>query len=331
MKTHDPKIFNELTKHHKRNCKVYSDYVDSMFDDCPKSLKDIPYLPVRAFKEFDLYSVPEQDIFKTMYSSGTTGKRSKIFLDKDTVKTQSLHLAQSFKSYFGGSRFPMLIIDSQSTSRGQTARTAAVNGFSMYGRKRCFALDDDMELKVEEVIQFLETHKGTKIFVFGFTFILYQFFIKKLQALNLKLDLSNAFILHGGGWKKLVSLNISDQDFKAMIKSSVGCEHVHNYYGMIEQTGSIYFECEYGHLHAPHNGAVLIRNVDTLEINEYGKEGLIQVFSSIQKSYPGHSLLTEDIGVARPASDCPCGREGDILEIHGRLEQAEIRGCSDAV
>lgn len=331
MKIHDPQIFDELTKHHKLNCKVYSDYVDSLFCKYPKSLADIPYLPVRAFKEFDLYSVSEESIFKTMYSSGTTGKRSKIFLDKETAKSQSIHLAQSFKSYFGGSRFPMLIIDSQSTSRGQTARTAAVNGFSMYGRKRCFALDDNMELKVDEIIQFLETHKESKLFVFGFTFIIYQYFIKKLQKLDLKLDLSNAFILHGGGWKKLVNLNISDQNFKEMIKFNVGCDHVHNYYGMIEQTGSIYFECEYGNLHAPHNGAALIRSVDTLEVNEYGEEGLIQVFSSIQKSYPGHSLLTEDIGVLRPANECRCGREGDILKIHGRLAQAEIRGCSDAV
>lgn len=331
MKTFDYKVFEKLTQHHKDKCKIYSDYVDSLFERNPQSLKDIPYLPVRAFKEFDLLSVPEQDIFKTMYSSGTTGKKSKIFLDKETAKAQSHHLAQSFKSNFGGSRFPMLIIDSESTAKGQTARTAAVNGFSLYGKKRCFALDEKMELKVDEITMFLDMHRGAKIFVFGFTFIIYQLFIKKLQALNLRFDLSNAFILHGGGWKKLANLNVSDDDFKSMIKSTTDCDNIHNYYGMIEQTGSIFFECEYGHLHAPHNGGALTRNFNTLEVNNYGEKGLIQVFSSIQKSYPGHSLLTEDVGVVSPGSDCPCGREGDIVKIFGRLEQAEIRGCSDAV
>jgi phenylacetate-coenzyme A ligase PaaK-like adenylate-forming protein len=321
----------ELTFHHKHHCKLYSDYVDSLFPNAILSVEDIPYLPVRVFKEFDLFSVPESKVFKTMYSSGTAGARSKIFLDKETIKLQSFHLTQSFKSYFGGSRFPMLIIDSESTSKGRTARTAAVNGFSLYGKKRCFALNEKMELKIKEVAEFLEQHKNDKIFIFGFTFILYQFFIKKLQESGITFDFSNAFVLHGGGWKRLANLNISDSDFKSMIKSSLGCEHVHNYYGMIEQTGSIYFECEYGNLHAPHNGRVLIRNFDSLKVNNYGEKGLIQVFSSIQKSYPGHSLLTEDVGTVYPASSCQCARKGDIIKIHGRLEQAEIRGCSDAV
>ncbi len=325
------KDLNALTLHHKHHCKIYSDYVDSLFPNEALTIEDVPYLPVRAFKEFDLFSVPESDIYKTMYSSGTTGKQSKIFLDKETAKTQSVQLAQSFKDNFGGSRFPMLIIDSESTAKGRTARTAAVNGFSLYGKKCCFGLDENMELKIDEIKEFLSTNNGSRIFIFGFTFILYQFFIKKLLELDLTLDLSNAFIVHGGGWKKLVTLNISDIDFKSMIKSTLGCVNVHNYYGMIEQTGSIYFECENGNLHAPHNGTVLIRNFDTLEVNKYGEKGLIQVFSTIQKSYPGHSLLTEDVGIVYPASDCGCGREGDIIKIHGRLEQAEIRGCSDAV
>lgn len=322
---------NELTLYHKRYCKVYSDYVDSLFPNPCSSLHDIPYLPVRAFKEFELSSVLESNVYKIMFSSGTTGARSKIFLDKETAKAQSSHLVQSFKDYFGGSRFPMLIIDSESSAKGNTARTAAINGFSLYGKKRCFALDEKMEVKVKEVLEFLEEHKNTTVFIFGFTFILYQFFIKHLRDSNITFDFSNAFILHGGGWKKLINLNILDADFKAMIKAVLGCDNVHNYYGMIEQTGSIYFECEYGHLHAPHNGAALIRNFESLKVNNYGERGLIQVFSSIQKSYPGHSLLTEDVGTIYPAHGCRCGRRGDIIKIHGRLEQAEIRGCSDAV
>lgn len=321
----------ELTFHHKRNCKIYSDYVDSLFVNKWLSIEDIPFVPVTAFKEFDLFSVPEDNLYKTMFSSGTTGSQSKIYLDKETSKSQSSHLVQSFKSNFGGSRFPMLIIDSEDTAKGNTARTAAINGFSLYGKKRCFALDKNMEVQVDRVREFMEEHSDSKVFIFGFTFIIYQYFIKKLEKLGVSLNFSNAFILHGGGWKKLSSLDISDSEFKFMIKSIIGCDKIHNYYGMIEQTGSIYFECENGNLHAPHNGAVLIRNFETFEVNTYGEKGLIQVFSNIQKSYPGHSLLTEDIGSVQPSKTCSCGRNGDILKIYGRLEKAEIRGCSDAV
>lgn len=225
----------------------------------------------------------------------------------------------------------MLIIDSKKTSRGKTARTAAVNGFSLFGKKHFFALDDDMELDLDGTLEFLEANKGKKIFVFGFTYVIYQHLLKKLEGIEANIDLSNAFFLHGGGWKKLEKLKVSDNDFKALIQEHTKCINVHNYYGMIEQTGSIYFECEKGSLHVPTNGAVLIRNFNTLKVNGYGQEGLIQVFSSIQKSYPGHSLLTDDIGVVYPAENCSCGRTSDILKIHGRLKLAEVRGCSDAV
>lgn len=330
----DSNMFDELialTSYHKKHCKLYADYVDSLFPSQPKCINDLPYLPVRAFKEFDLLSISKDEIFKTMYSSGTTGSQSKIYLDKRTVKEQSNGLTQSFKDYFGDQRYPMLIIDSQSTAKGQTARTAAVNGFSLYGKKHCFALDEHLKLKIDEVKEFLQKYQGQKIFVFGFTFIIYQYLIKALEETGQHLDLSSAFILHGGGWKKLAALNISDNSFKAQLNLVTRCKRVHNYYGMIEQTGSIYFECEHGRLHAPDNGGVLIRNFGSLEVNNYGEPGVIQVFSNIQKSYPGHSLLTEDTGVTSPSSNCPCGRKGDIIQIHGRLSQAEIRGCSDAV
>lgn len=332
MKTSNLDRYTELTERHKANCKLYSYYIDSLNSTSQiASLADLPFLPVRAFKEFELLSVPKSEVFKVMLSSGTTGKQSKIYLDKHTAKQQSRGLTDSFKEYFGSGRFPMLIIDSESTAKGRTARTAAVNGFSLYGKKRCFALDNNMELKLQEIQEFMKKHESQKIFIFGFTFMLYQYLIQPLKSSGIKLDLSNSFILHGGGWKKLANLNISDNDFKSMLKQYTGSESVHNYYGMIEQTGSIFFECENGHIHAPNNGDILIRNFDTFDVNNYGEEGVIQVCSTIQESYPGHSLLTEDIGILFPASKCDCGRKGDILVIKGRLQSAEIRGCSDAV
>ena len=321
----------DITKHHYQNCKLYRDYVDTVFGNGFSSLHDLPYVPVRAFKELELKSIAEQDVFKVMLSSGTTGAQSRVFLNKETAKEQTRHLSQSFRDNFGEGRFPMLIIDSENTARGFTARTAAVNGFSLFSKKRCFALDDGMHLRVKEVTEFLEKHKNETIFVFGFTFVLYQYFFQVIKNQRLQFDLSSAFVLHGGGWKKLEAIAISDTHFKTLIAETTGCQSVHNYYGMIEQTGSVYFECEHGNLHAPHNGTVLARSPDTLEVLEYDTPGLLQVFSTVQKSYPGHSLLTEDIGMVQKGSTCACGRNGDIVKIHGRLKMAEIRGCSDAV
>ena len=60
-----------------------------------------------------------------------------------------------------------------------------------------------------------------------------------------------------------------------------------------------------------------------------GEPGIIQVVSTIPESYPGHSLLTEDEGAIEGIDDCPCGRKGKYFRIKGRLQNAEIRGCSD--
>ena len=50
--------------------------------------------------------------------------------------------------------------------------------------------------------------------------------------------------------KKLVNEAVTNEIFRKLIKESTGIEAVHDYYGMVEQTGSIYLECEHGHLHA---------------------------------------------------------------------------------
>ena len=106
-------------------------------------------------------------------------------------------------------------------------------------------------------------------------------------------------------------------------------EKVHNYYGMIEQTGSIFMECECGYLHTSSFSDVLIREHEDYSLKDIGKKGLIQLLSIIPRSYPGHSLLSEDIGEICGVDDCMCGRRGKYFKVYGRLKKAEIRGCSD--
>ncbi|MDB2637619.1 long-chain fatty acid--CoA ligase [Alphaproteobacteria bacterium] len=326
----------DLTRHHHSKCDLYRWYVDSLFDDFNLALEldKLPWLPVRAFKEHVLKSIPDDRVFKTMLSSGTGGFQSKVYLDQDNAKAQQSKLIEIFSNAFGKGRYPMLVIDSEATIKDRklfSARTAAINGFGIFSKGREFALDENMNLNVEKIKFFLDKHSGQTIFIFGFTFVVWENFVRQLEKLNLKLDLSNAFMLHGGGWKKLESQKVSNRDFKDRILASTQCSRVHNYYGMIEQTGSIYMECGYGSLHAPKGSDFLIRSTHDLTPVAEGEIGVVQLFSIIQTSYPGHSLLSEDIGLFKNASSCPCGSNGRILKILGRAERAEVRGCSDAV
>lgn len=323
-----------LTAHHRVNCRLYGDYVEALFGDRPSAtLADLPYLPVRAFKSFDLKSVADDEVFKVMTSSGTGGSLSRIFLDRETARLQSQKLAEVFTGAFSKVRHPMLVIDSEKTVTDPSrfsARTAAINGFGLFSRGREFALDDNLDIDIGRVEAFLDRHRESRIFVFGFTFVVWQHLVEALRRSGARIDLSNAFLLHGGGWKKLAELDISTERFKAGIAEWTGCTDVRNYYGMVEQTGTIFMECPHGNLHAAAGSDALVRDTATFAPLPHGEQGLIQVFSTIQRSYPGHSLLTEDVGMTFDGASCPCGHAGTIVRVFGRLKKAEVRGCSDA-
>lgn len=324
-----------LTEHHRRNCEYYSKILSAYgYDpDKVKSHYDIPFIPVRLFKNYDLLSISREEIFKTMTSSGTSGQSvSKIFVDKTTANNQQKTLIRIMSDFIGKKRLPMLLIDSPNVVKDRnlfSARGAAILGLRMLGRETLYALDDNMQLKLDEVQAFLEKNRDSKIIIFGFTFMVWQHLYQELLKRNLKLDLSNAYLITGGGWKKLVSLNISNADFRNALNSQCGLEHFIDHYGMVEQTGCIYAQCECGHLHASIFSDVIPRRAVDFSVCEQGEEGIIQVVSVLPHSYPGHSILTEDKGIVLGEDDCPCGRLGKYFKLTGRLKKAELRGCSD--
>ena len=332
------KIFSEvldrLTVYHRENCEPYRKILEAFeYTSGNKSCAEIPFLPVRLFKELELRSCPEEEIFKTMTSSGTSGQAvSKIYLDKDTAANQQKTLARIMSEYTGGHRLPMIIIDCPSVLKKRemfSARGAGILGFSIFGRKKIYALDDNMELELEKIVGFLEEHKDERILLFGFTFMIWQHFYRALQERGVKLDLSKGILIHGGGWKKLQQEAVSPREFNRALQKVCGIREVYNYYGMVEQTGCICMECGEGHLHVSSYSDIITRRGRDFSVADIGEKGIIQVLSLLPKSYPGHSLLTEDEGVILGVDDCPCGRKGKYFQIMGRLKNAEIRGCSD--
>ncbi|MDR1912977.1 MAG: acyl-protein synthetase [Clostridiales bacterium] len=325
-----------LTKHHYENCREYHNMLDACgFDPyhSVESYEDIPFLPVRLFKELTLKSVPEEEIFKTMTSSGTTGQSvSKIYLDRETSNSQQKVLVKIVSSFLGSARLPMIIADCPSVVKDRkmfSARGAGILGFSIFGAEKIYALNDEMQLNISGLHEFLDKHKGKSILMFGFTFMIWQHFLSELLKYSDKLDLSNVILIHGGGWKKLITQKVSQQEFKDRLNSICGIRRVHDYYGMVEQTGCIYVECEKGHLHASVFSDVITRRPNDLSVCEYGEKGIVEVVSVLPKSYPGHILLTEDEGIVLGEDNCECGRKGKFFTITGRIKNAELRGCGD--
>lgn len=326
---------NALTQWHQQQCEPYRNILAGIFKNkVAQTLDDLPFVPVRLFKTLELASVNKEDIIKTLTSSGTTGQAvSKIYLDRETSIRQTRVLAAIMAAFLGKQRLPMVIVDSTDLLKDRTrfnARAAGILGFSVYGRKHHYCLDDKLELRLEELQNFLNDHQDQPILLFGFTYVVWQGLYQGALRAGKKLNFGkNSTLIHGGGWKKLIDQQVSNEIFKQKLKEQLGIERVFNYYGMVEQVGSIFMECEQGHLHSPVFADIIVRDPITLEPVSFGQTGVIEVLSALPLSYPGHVLLTEDMGVIHGEDDCACGRLGKYFSISGRLPKVEMRGCSD--
>lgn len=326
---------NQLTHWHTRHCEQYAEMVRRLFAEPPaSSLENVPFLPVRLFKTMELRSVAKADIIKTLTSSGTTGQAvSRIFLDRETSIRQTRVLGAIMASFLGKKRLPMVVIDSSDIVKDRArfnARAAGILGFSIFGRDHFYCLNEQLQLDFAGLQSYLDRHQDEPILLFGFTFIVWQGLYECALNAGVKLRFpAGSILIHGGGWKRLLDQQVDNDEFKALLSEQFGIEHVFNYYGMVEQVGSIFMECAHGHLHSPTFADVIVRDPHTLHVQQDGKSGVIQVLSALPLSYPGHSLLTEDVGVIHGEDDCPCGRMGKHFTVLGRLPQVELRGCSD--
>ena len=124
------------------------------------------------------------------------------------------------------------------------------------------------------------------------------------------------------------NIKVTNKIFKKALFSKIKLKNVYNYYGLVEQTGSIFIECKCGFFITSIFSDILIRDKNFNILNNGGK-GFIQLLSLLPTSYPGHSILTEDIGEIVEKSSCKCPVYGKRFLVHGRVKEAEVRGCSD--
>jgi hypothetical protein len=294
-------------------------------------LEDVPYLPVGLFKTHRLVSVPETEIFKVLTSSGTTGQTvSQIVLDRETARKQTTALADIMTRLLGPKRLPMLIVDNPTVFRSRqqlTARAAAVAGMLNFGQSHVWVLDEQMELQVGALKNFLNSYGSAPFLIFGVTFLIWRSFCS--QLVDLGLDCSNAILIHTGGWKRLEGEAVGRTEFKRGLATVCGISRVHDFYGLAEQVGSVFLEGDDGFLHAPNFADVIVRDPLSWKVADVGQPGILQVLSALPHSYPGHSLLTEDIAVVHGIDDSPSGWRGKYFSVLGRISDSDRKGCSD--
>lgn len=305
-----------------------------------RRLADLPFLPVGVFKaDPPLALISHGDVTRTLTSSATTGQvPSRIVLDSGTARRMTKGVTAVIRDFIGPARRPYLVIDAPETlaSGGPLgARGAAIQGLRSFATNivccLCTDTSGNLEPDLDGLMECAASWKGTEVLVYGFTYVIWNSFVKVLKSRGISLDLPNVRVLHSGGWKRLEHQAVTREVFTEGVAAAFGCtsDRVIDFYGMVENVGVVYPDCEFGNKHVPAFAGVVVRDPLTLEPVAAGGQGLIQVCSALPTSFPGFLLLTEDLAQIVGYDGCPCGRRGIYFRFIGRAPKAEVRGCGN--
>tara|TARA_B100000315_G_scaffold260917_1_gene327312 strand:- start:2480 stop:3601 length:1122 start_codon:yes stop_codon:yes gene_type:complete len=338
-------LLKKLIGYHRRNCEKYNIwYKRNSFKEPSQihDLSEIPFLPSSVFKHIDLRSV--SDKVKIIKSSGTSSKlRSSIFIDSKTSQFQTKALTKILVSILGKRRRPFFIVDCKPVKAGGkngtlSARFAGISGYLMAASSRDYLLSQDEngnlflnDNKVQKMIKY--SRKGP-IVIIGYTYMLWQYLLNKKNVTQFEMSsYKKNRLIHFGGWKKLAEKKISKNILNKHIKNQLNIdeEFIFDIYGFTEQLGTVYVSSGDKGCRVSSYSNVLVRDVNTLKVVPDGDIGLLQFLSPIQLSYPGFSILNDDLGTINNRYTDSMGHEIIEFDISKRLLKAENRGCGDTL
>jgi len=242
------------------------------------------------------------------------------------------------RDFIGSARRPYLVIDTPENlaAQGQIgARGAAIQSLRSFATEIVCCLQatpaGEPRLDLDRILSCAAQWKDNEVLVYGFTYVIWTQFVQPLKSAGIKLNLPNVRVLHSGGWKRLQEQAVTRDVFNGDVAAVFGCStsHIIDYYGMVENVGVIYPDCENGNKHVPAFAEIIVRDPLTLAPIAAEGKGLIQVCSVLPTSFPGFLLLTEDIAEVISYDGCSCGRKGPSFRFAGRVPKAEIRGCGN--
>jgi len=337
---------NETYKHHYENCEPYRRFCDRRgFNNriIFKELEEIPALPVQAFKQYGDYLISSSNKKRSnliLQSSATSGRPSSVSIDKITARRQVQTMSRVLVNFLGEKKRPFIIVDAdpRNASRASMgARVAATSGFLNFSKKQTYILKEspsgnltlDESMLIDELKKLSES--GESPVIFGFTYVLFESILEnpeKYSNFNLGNDAS---LIHIGGWKKLENRKVSKSNFNDLVNSFFGIpqQNIFDIFGFTEQMGIIYPSSGLNDKTTSVFGDVLVRDPSNYKILDHGEEGLLQFISPMPYSYPGHSIITDDLGVITGENYTNDGFSGKTFKVTGRAKNAEVRGCGD--
>ncbi len=338
---------NEIHHWHFKRSPFYREFsLSKGIDDTfvlkgTSDLERLPYVPADFFKTHEALSIPRDNVYLHLTSSGTTGQKSQIFFDEWTIGSAQAMVDKIFNYYNWTSEkktdYLLLSYETEKSSHLGTSYTD--NFLCKYApMNRVFTslrLDGHggHEFDVWGALRFLEeaASSSTPLRIFGFPAFLY-FLVKRMKDRSMSpLQLSkDSLVFLGGGWKKHSGEEIPRSEFRDLVSEYLGIakSRIRDGYGSVEHCVP-YVECEYHHFHLPVWSKVIIRDMN-LEKAPYGKAGFLQFLSPYISSVPAHSVMMGDLATLYPSSDCQCSLNTEYFVLHGRAGTQKNKSCAIA-
>tara|TARA_B110000444_G_scaffold90697_1_gene85728 strand:- start:70490 stop:71608 length:1119 start_codon:yes stop_codon:yes gene_type:complete len=336
-------ILKEQIKHHIKNCTKYKKwYISNNFvsPENIEQLSDIPFLTSSIFKLSELKSYANS---KKIQSSGTTSSnKSTIFIDKQTSLNQTKSLSKILSSLLEGKKRHFFIIDlePQKNNFNQTmsARQAGMAGYLMGAKTKTYLLklneNNNIVIDDKNLTKLIAESKKESVLIIGYTYMLYEHIIDNSKIDKSKFNFKDTTkLIHFGGWKKLNEKLVSKKILLDKIEKyfKIKRKNIYDIYGFTEQLGTIYPSSGDGGCKVSSYSHVIVRDTRTLEVLEDGKTGFLQFISPLPLSYPGFSILNDDLGQITSRTINKDNNEIVEFSVNPRLDNAEARGCGDTL
>jgi acyl-CoA synthetase (AMP-forming)/AMP-acid ligase II len=303
----------ELFQFQAAENEIYRSYLEARKIDVHqvKSLETIPFLPIRFFKDFPIVSGSPSDFSSFYSSSGTTGMiTSKHYIWSEDWYLR--HAQEIFEKVYGDlTNYHVLALLPAYLERPGSSLVSMAkhfidvsdsghSGFYLYNQKELL-----------EKIASLKSDRR-KILLLGVTFAL-------LDLAESGVDFSpvdNLTVMETGGMKGRRKEMIREEVHE-ILKGFFHVKSVHSEYGMTELMSQAYSQGE-GKYTLPDSMRVMLRDInDPLSWSSRSQGGINVI--DLANFHSCAFIETQDLGRFD---------ENGYLEVLGRFDNSEIRGCN---
>jgi len=301
----------ELFKFQSKHNQIYRHYLENLRIDYHSinRVEEIPFLPIRFFKEQKVVvssDLLQETVFK---SSGTGGERSQHFVHD--VAFYLKHAQRLFEASYGAFEdYHILALLPSYIAQGDSSLVAMVDHFIRLSHSDIsgFYLES-----LEELHHALQraVRSGRKVIVWGVTYALLDF------VEQYSLSYPDLIVMETGGMKGRRK-EMTREEVHQRLTAGFGVAQIHSEYGMTEMLSQAYSMGK-GIFQSSLALQLSVRQInDPFQSVATGKQGILKVMD-LANIESCAFIETQDLGIQH---------EDNSFEVIGRVDNSDIRGCS---